>query len=527
MLSGFDMFETCVALAAHRDPAALRRSIAADFARMVDASAVVLLGLSEARDEFAVLAGAPDLHGISGIPLCDGEDNMHAATLLSLPQFSSGLADVRNLSLAAIRCMMFPGVRDAGLVVVKGFVGQSLEIILLALRHDRLEVDGSLERQLCRFADFCASQTTVIATLHCCLVENAGFARSMRRADDDRKALRAQIPDLMANRIVGASPQTASLRGEIARFGPSDLAVLITGETGTGKELVARELHQVSSRRARPFVAINIAALSDDLATAELFGHAKGAYTGADRARPGLIDAADGGTLFLDEMGDISLTLQAKLLRVLQDRSYRAVGDTRERRSNFRLICATHRDLRAMIEKELFRADLFFRLAQLRIAVAPLRERAGDSLILAEYFLNEISRREGKLLKGFSKQAADRIRQYPYPGNVRELQGAIERACLQSSGPLIEQIDFETCGLEARGAIGAADAQGDLAIGSYGSGLRDACDNFERVILGKALRSFAGNRTLAAAHLRIPVSTLRDKMRQHGLAQAHYREAQS
>jgi DNA-binding NtrC family response regulator len=228
--------------------------------------------------------------------------------------------------------------------------------------------------------------------------------------------------------IVGDSPAIRELTTLIQQVADNDATVLITGESGTGKELVARAIHAQSPRKDNPFVAVNCAAMPASLLESELFGHVRGAFTDAKRSRPGLILQAANGTLFLDEIGEMPLEMQAKLLRVLQERTVRPVGGDQEVPFEARLVTATNRDLEQEVEEKRFREDLFYRINVVHIAVPPLRARQGDVLALAQYFLRKIAERTGKSVEGLMPEAAQRLLDYDWPGNVRELENCMERA---------------------------------------------------------------------------------------------------
>ena len=238
-------------------------------------------------------------------------------------------------------------------------------------------------------------------------------------------------------RMVGVSAAWRQAVGEAAQVAATDTTVLLTGESGTGKEVLARFIHGASPRAAGPFMAINCAALPEPLIESELFGHEKGAFTGATQARAGLIERAAGGVLLLDEVGELSPGAQAKLLRVLQEREFQRVGASRVLRADVRVIAATHRHLQTMVERGTFREDLFYRLHIFAIALPPLRERPDDVLPLAEVLLEDIGRQLGRRGAGLSREAAPRLLAYPWPGNVRELRNVLERAAILAGGGLI------------------------------------------------------------------------------------------
>jgi len=287
----------------------------------------------------------------------------------------------------------------------------------------------------------------------------------------------------------------------------SDASIFVLGETGTGKELVARAIHQHSQRARRPFVPVNCAAIPTELLESELFGHVRGAFTGAIAARAGRFREADGGTLFLDEIGDMSLSMQAKLLRVLQDGMITPVGSSSVEQVNVRIIAATHRDLVAMVREEKFREDLFYRLNVLAIALPPLRERGADILVLAENFLHRAAPDSPKRL---SSAAAKALLEHPWPGNVRELENLMRKLSLTVHTPVIDrgdlQFDVDLIG-------GTNESDRDL----FDLEFFPAIAKLEKTLLQRALAQSAGNRTEAARRLGINRQLLYAKLKEHGL----------
>jgi DNA-binding NtrC family response regulator len=273
------------------------------------------------------------------------------------------------------------------------------------------------------------------------------------RAVEHRRLL-GEVSELRAERvireageaIVGDSPALRAAMDLARRVAPTRSTVLITGETGTGKELIAGLIHGASPRAAAPFVKVNCAALPETLLESELFGHERGAFTGAERERIGRFEQASGGTLLLDEVGDMSPATQAKLLRVLQDQEFQRLGGTRTLRTDARIVAATNQDLEEKLRDGRFRDDLFFRLNVIRIELPPLRERPEDLIALAHHFLRRFADGLGRPLRGFSEPALERIRAHPWRGNVRELQNAIERAVLMAEGPRIACRDLSLFG---------------------------------------------------------------------------------
>lgn len=268
-------------------------------------------------------------------------------------------------------------------------------------------------------------------------------ALEIRQLKIDNKILREQVTKQRSfDGIIGKSKKMQDVFEIIGRVAQTSANVLINGESGTGKEMVARALHETGPRAKKPFVAINCSAIPENLLESELFGHVKGAFTGAMHQKTGLIESANGGTLFLDEIGDMNVELQAKLLRVIQERKVRPVGDTKNHDVDVRIVAATHKDLKTAIKDGKFREDLFYRLCVIPLALPPLREREDDILLLAEYFLQKYSALHGISKNGFSKDAIEGLYRRTWRGNVRELENAIERAVILGRGTSIENTDL-------------------------------------------------------------------------------------
>jgi two-component system response regulator HydG/two-component system response regulator AtoC len=321
--------------------------------------------------------------------------------------------------------------------------------------------------------------------------------------------------------LVGESPAMRRVTEMVKMVAASDAPTLISGESGTGKELVARMLHEGSARRDKPFIAVNCGALAETLIEAELFGHERGAFTGAVKKRDGRFKAADGGTLFLDEIAELPLPAQAKLLRVLQEGTFEPLGTNTPVRVDVRIISATHRNLRERIGTGAFREDLFYRINVIEIPLPPLRERPGDIPLLLKHFLQRFTPKS-QSLPTVSPAAWAAISQYKYPGNVRELSHAIEHAVVLSGGKEID-IHHLPSSIAHAAAVGAADASEGGAGAAATPDIRPlglALKEFEREYLHRALREAGGKRTLAAELLGISRKTLWEKLRQHGLGES-------
>jgi DNA-binding NtrC family response regulator len=325
---------------------------------------------------------------------------------------------------------------------------------------------------------------------------------AIRRALDDRRLrqenarLRAEVARQQGlDRFIGRSRAMQAVLDQIRAVADNDTAVLLLGESGTGKELAARALHWHSARRAGPFVAVNCAAMPESLLESELFGHEKGAFTGAHRKRAGLFVEAHGGTLLLDEVGDLPVALQGKLLRALQDKTVRPVGAERSVQLDLRFVAATHRDLAEHVHAGKFREDLYYRLAVIPIRLPALRERPEDIPLLAEHFLSAAAHRLGKPVASFSADAMAWLREHRWPGNVRELENVVERAAALAQGP----------------EIGLADLRIEFILTPGVPSMRPTLDEVERQYIRRVLTEVHGDKSAAARILGVSVRTLQRK----------------
>jgi transcriptional regulator with PAS, ATPase and Fis domain len=304
-------------------------------------------------------------------------------------------------------------------------------------------------------------------------------------------------------RVVGESVEWRDVLRKATQVASTDTTVLVTGESGTGKEVVARFIHAASARKTGPFVALNCAALPEQLLESELFGYERGAFTGAQQAKPGQVELASGGVLFLDEVTEMSLSAQAKFLRVLQEREFQRLGGTRLQKANIRVIAATNRDLRKAVERGEFREDLFYRLGVFDIRIPPLRERPADIVPLSETFLQEIGRSFGRPPAGLTREARQALLQYDWPGNVRELRNVLERATILSEGA---HIDAKHLALQPAARSSRNDTT-DLSA-------------LEHTTIAKVLQECRGNKTKAARRLGLSRTQLHLRVRKYGLEHA-------
>ena len=411
--------------------------------------------------------------------------------------------------------------RSFWLEPISGDDGRTLGILVLC--HDEPEWDGITAMPLYQGLKQLLTHQWVS------LLQNRDQVwqrRLLKRSLDhlhDAETVRQRCQQL-AGSLVGTSAEMTHLRGQIIRAAGSQLAVLVQGETGCGKDLVAKGIHEFSDRANGPLVVVNCAAIPDTLLESELFGHTKGAFSGADKAKEGLLAQADGGTLFLDEIGDMPMALQSKLLRVLESRQFRPLGAQQEQYSDFRLVAATHQPLQQGIEEGRFRRDLFYRLSQFPLRVTPLRERPQDLEPLCRHFIAHYQAREGAGPMGISSHALNALAGYAFPGNVRELRNIVELACLQT--PVGDDIQPEVLRLddlfaEPAGAVYTEAGATGIAGVPVAEDIRDlkaASQAFEAAVIRERLRQYDGNRAQAAESLGLPKRTLAHKCLKYQVA---------
>ncbi len=342
------------------------------------------------------------------------------------------------------------------------------------------------------------------ATLQSAVEELELLREQLEQLDKENLALRDEVDRVsMFEEIVGASPALQTVLSSIVKVAPTDSTVLITGETGTGKELIARAIHKHSQRSGQAFISVNCASIPSSLIASELFGHEKGAFTGAVQRRQGRFEMAHSGTIFLDEVGELPAETQIALLRVLQERQFERVGGNRTLPTDVRVIAATNRDLKAAIAAGTFRADLFYRLNVFPIEVPPLRKRREDIPMLVEYFVKRYAEKAGKQIRKIDRNTLEQCQSYPWPGNIRELQNIVERSVILSSG--------DTFWIEKAWLASHEEARQELA-----GPLPDTLQNHERKIIETALAESKGKVAGpegAAAKLGIPRSTLDGKIK--------------
>jgi len=333
-------------------------------------------------------------------------------------------------------------------------------------------------------------------------------ALEVRALRDENRQLKEELGRrYQFDNIVGRSPAMREIFATVERVAPSRATVLLAGESGVGKDLIARAIHFHSPRRDRPFVKINCTAIPENLMESELFGYEKGAFTGANTTKPGKFEQADTGTVFLDEIGDVPPSIQVKLLRILQEREFERLGSNKTRHIDVRVIAATNQDLRAALEQGTFREDLYYRLNVVPIDIIPLRERMQDIPFLAEHFLNKYALETGKKVDAITPAAMAKLSAYHWPGNVRELENAIERSVVMCTG---DQLDAADIKLDNAPRPRSATGEFSLPPGM-------TLDNYEQEIIREALRRADGNKSQAARSLGLTRNALRYRLAQMGL----------
>ncbi|MGN6136259.1 MAG: sigma 54-interacting transcriptional regulator [Aureliella sp.] len=489
-----EQLETLLELAAawHRtqDLTELLSDIARAAARVLHADRASIFLWDRANNE---LVGHPAL-GVEGQPLRIPDDLGIAGQVLKtgMPQRWDASDDPQAINQRVGRQL--------------GYVTRSLLAVLLVDKRGRaMGVFEVLNQEEGRFSVEDEVFLTELARHAAAALENTQRMDQLVRTRD-----RLVQSASATAQLIGSCPQIESLRQTVARVAPTDLAVLLLGENGTGKEVVSRSLHLQSRRNAEPFVAVNCAAIAEPLLESELFGHEKGAFTDAIRERAGKFELASGGTLLLDEIGEMSLGGQAKLLRVLEEKVVVRVGGTRPIRTDVRVIAATNQNLAEMVRTKRFREDLYFRLNVVTLYLPPLRERGDDIILLAEHFLKQFAEQIGRLPLKLTDKARQRLMTHPWPGNVRELRNMMERVAYLASDSIVEESDLAFVLAPSQPADAKEMMPGSLT-------LTDATADFQRAYIQRHIDAAGGNVAQAAERLGLHRSNLYRKMRQLGL----------
>ncbi len=385
-------------------------------------------------------------------------------------------------------------------------------IVLLTGRDELKDIIHGLEQgaddYICKPYD----SQELLARVHAALRTRALYGE-LRETKIENHRLQAQVREECSfGNIIGKSASMQALYHVMTKVVESDVPVLITGESGTGKEMIANALHANGPRKDKPFVVQNCSAFNENLLESELFGHVKGAFTGAVRDKEGLFEVADGGTFFLDELGEMSPALQVKLLRVLQDGTFMPVGGTKQKRVDVRIIAATNRDLEDMVEKGTFREDLYYRLNVVNLKLPPLRQREGDVARLVEFFLGKMAAKSEKQKKAIAPDAMAALERYSWPGNIRQLENELQRAQVMSGKELTITLDCLSAHVaESTGAP-------SVSTGATIEGkLKDALESVEREMISSAIKRCDGNKSEAARQLGISRSNLIAKAQSFGL----------
>jgi DNA-binding NtrC family response regulator len=434
----------------------------------------------------------------------------------SVEDVGDGTAAIRALEggryLAVVTDLKLPGADGHRILEAAREVDSKLPVILMTAYGTVEDAVGAMKQGA---FDFLAKP---VDPDHLLLL----LERAVERRDllEENILLKKEFADRMGfPRIIGEGAALVDATRQIQKAAPTDATILLLGESGTGKELFARAVHQLSPRKKGPFIAINCAAIPENLLENELFGHEKGAYTGAGSRKVGRVELADRGTLFLDEIGDLSQPLQAKLLRLLQDRTFERVGGTKTLKVDTRVVAATNRDLRRAVSEGRFREDLYFRLAVVTVSIPALRDRPTDLEMLANFFLERFRRELGREALRFSEPALAAIRSHRWPGNVRELENAIERAAILCEGDVIEPAHLAlepALAAEGPQPLELLSKAFDLS-GTLDEASERVRDRVERLLIERALADASGNKTRAAESLGVNYKRLLGRIKELGL----------
>ena len=418
------------------------------------------------------------------------EDGVQAVACVKEASWDAVLMDVRMAEMDGISAMKEIKAYNPAIPILIMTAYSSVETAISALKSGAYDY-------LMKPLDFDLLKLTLDRA-----VEHAGLK-------EENRQLRADLGDSPLDEVIGSSPAMKDLGEMLVMIAPSEATVLITGESGTGKELVARLIHRKSTRSHNPMVVVNCAALTDTLLESELFGHERGAFTGADRRREGLFMQADGGTLFLDEIGETSAAMQAKLLRVIQEREFQRVGGESVISVDVRIIAATHRDLAAEVKAGRFREDLYYRLNVVSLTIPPLRKRDGDIPLLVQHFADKYAAKNRKHVKGITPEAMDRLIRHPWPGNVRELENTLERAVILMCGEFVSERELPMTLAAGSGPAPRPETASSMA----GRPLAE----LEKEAILATLRETGGNKSETARRLGINRKTLHLKLKNYGL----------
>ncbi|UXN08137.1 sigma 54-interacting transcriptional regulator [Bartonella sp. HY761] len=483
--------------------------------QLFDASAVCLCGRDETNENLIELAAWP--HKQNYITLGIDEAERAGSPLYWAFQQVTPLS-IKYTDLPILRRLkqeLFPVLNFDGFVVVPAVYkdNQYPDLVFFVIGNDLSVTQENLAIAQ-SFANHCAVFTRMNFS-----IEMIGFRE--KQLSNSIKTLNSTLArhdqlknQELANTLLGSSTNIVKVRNDIKKLAPTHSSVLILGDTGTGKELVAHALHNFSDRRLEPFIAVNMAEINANLIESAFFGHVKGAFTGADKNKEGFLSQAKNGTLFLDEIGDLPLDLQAKLLRVLQEKKYRQVGSTEESLFSARIICATHKDLGSMVEQKHFRRDLYYRIAESRILISPLSDRISDIAMLAQHFI-EIYNQTYNTDYYFDDASVAVLSKLHYPGNVRQLRSLVQNIChsAEELGSITAQLVQQTYDDNSIDTCHPTVFEET----SLKDGFQKACDNFEEKILSQFLQKFRGSKQDMAKALQISERTLFYKLKKYDL----------
>jgi two-component system response regulator HydG len=415
---------------------------------------------------------------------------------------AQGLDVLRREQVAVlVTDLMMPGMSGEALLRAARTVSPETEVVLVTAY-------GTVEGAVAAMKEGAYDFITKPVKRHA-IVKTVRQALEKAKLVAENRALRAQLAGMGSGALLGNAPPFRAALDALRQAAPATATVLLTGESGTGKELAARMLHDLSPRAQRPFVPVHCAAIPETILESELFGHEKGAFTGATARREGRFERADGGTLFLDEVGEMSPSVQVKLLRVLQDGVVEPLGGPRSIQVDVRLVAASNKDLAAEVRAGRFREDLFYRLNVIPVHLPPLRDRRDDIPLLAGAFLRRLAEKNARGVMGFTREALAALEAYRWPGNVRELQHAIERAVVLSRGDTVDDADLPEA---VRGARSPAPLAGRTAAAGIPIPIGTPMEEVERIVIRETLRHTRGDKLLAAQLLGIAPRTIYRKL---------------
>ncbi|MHC5308061.1 sigma 54-interacting transcriptional regulator [Bartonella sp. LJL80] len=480
-----------------------------------NASGVTIIGRDETFENYVELAAWPEKNSFAVMNIEECENKGDPLSWLFKQKTIQVMNDSNQNIMKLVKQRFFPILNYAGFMIIPGQHSSTTnpDLFFIISADESLLTDEHLVIAQ-KYANYCSSLNLMKASSDQERFKKNHLQKAVDSLSNEISKQKKIRNNYLSLNIIGNSKNIIKVREDIAKLAPMRLSVLVQGDTGTGKELVAQELHRYSENRDGPFIAVNVASLNQSLIESELFGHVKGAFTGAYGEKAGYFKRAENGTLFLDEIGDLPFELQAKLLRVLQEKKFIPVGSTSEITFNARIVSATHKNLQQMIMNDAFRKDLYYRLAESRIQIEPLSKRISDIEALAVSFVDEYNKSVGTRFN-LDVASIQALCSLEYDGNVRQLRSLIFHVCRTS-----EQIGFiksETIHTVYHDNNAFHEPEINPAVMAFAEGFQSACTSFERKLLLDAIRMNEGSRIRAAKQLKLPIRTFYNKLKKCGL----------